>query len=85
MKESPLLSEVELALESIRPYLESDGGNVKVVEIIEDHTVKVELIGACGSCPMSPMTMKAGIEEAIKKQVPSIKEVIAINLTPLSK
>ncbi|GJM61142.1 MULTISPECIES: NifU family protein [Persicobacter] len=78
-----LQQQVETALDSIRPYLESDGGNVRILEITEDFIVKLELLGACGSCPMSTMTMKAGIEEAIKKQVPEIKEVVAVNMTPL--
>lgn len=77
-----LQSRVENALNSIRPYLEADGGNVKVKEITDDMTVKLELIGACSSCPMSSMTFKAGLEEAILKSVPEIKKVEALNLTP---
>lgn len=76
-----LLIKVEAALNSVRPYLETDGGNVKVVEITEDKTVILELLGACGSCPMSTMTFKAGLEEAILKAVPEIKKVEALNLT----
>jgi Fe-S cluster biogenesis protein NfuA len=72
---------VERALDSIRPYLEADGGNVKILEITEDGVVKLELLGACGSCPMSAMTLKAGVEEAIKRAVPEISAVQAINLT----
>ena len=59
-----LLQRVELALDSIRPYLEADGGNVSVEEITSDKVVRLRLLGACGSCPMSIMTLKAGIEEA---------------------
>ncbi len=70
---------VEDALDTIRPYLEADGGNVEVVEITDDQTLKLELIGACKSCHMSHMTMRAGIEETIKRAVPEIKQVIAIN------
>jgi Fe-S cluster biogenesis protein NfuA len=77
-----LHSRVENALNSIRPYLEADGGNVKVKEITDDMTVKLELMGACSSCPMSSMTFKAGLEEAILKSVPEIKKVEALNLTP---
>jgi len=77
-----LQSRVEKALNSIRPYLEADGGNVKVKEITDDMTVKLELMGACSSCPMSSMTFKAGLEEAILKSVPEIKKVEALNLTP---
>lgn len=76
-----LILEVDKALESIRPYLEADGGNVKVVEVSEDGVVKLELLGACGSCPMSAMTFKAGIEEAIKREVPQITGIEAINIT----
>jgi Fe-S cluster biogenesis protein NfuA len=77
-----LLQRIDQALESIRPYLEADGGNVKVVELTEDKVVRLELLGACGSCPMSAMTFRAGIEEAIRREVPSIQSVEAINLTP---
>lgn len=78
-----LLQKVEAALDSIRPYLEADGGNVSVEEITPDNVVKLRLLGACGSCPMSIMTMKAGIEQAIKKAVPEIESVDAINLTDM--
>lgn len=74
-----LLDRVEQALESIRPYLITDGGNVRLVEITDDMIVKLELLGACGSCPMSAMTLKAGVEESIRKAVPEIKGVFAIN------
>ncbi len=74
-----LVNRIENALDSIRPYLAADGGNVELVELCEDKTVKVELIGACKTCSMSMMTMKAGIEETIKRAVPEVKEVIAIN------
>jgi Fe-S cluster biogenesis protein NfuA len=80
---SDLLLKVESALDNIRPYLEADGGNVRIIEITEDMVVKLELLGACGSCPMSAMTLKAGVEESIKKAVPEIREVMAVNLTPM--
>ena len=70
---------IEEALNSIRPYLEADGGNVELLEITEDMVVKVELQGACKSCSMSSMTMKAGIEETIRKAVPEITKVEAVN------
>lgn len=76
-----LIERVEVALESIRPYLQADGGNVKVLSIDEEMVVQLELLGACGSCPMSAMTLKAGVEEAIKRAVPEIKGVHAINVT----
>lgn len=70
-------------MNTIRPYLETDGGNVSVEEITPDGVVKLKLLGSCGSCPMSIMTLKAGIEEAIKKAVPEITGVEAINLTDI--
>ena len=78
-----LLEQVEAALNTIRPYLETDGGNVSVEEITPDKVVKLKMLGSCGSCPMSIMTLKAGIEEAIKKAVPEITGVEAINLTDI--
>jgi len=76
-----LLEQVESALDTIRPYLLTDGGDVSIVEITPENVVKLKLLGSCGSCPMSIMTLKAGIEEAIKKAVPDITGVEAINLT----
>ena len=81
MKKEDLKDRVEQALNSIRPYLETDGGNVKLLEINDDNKVKLELLGACGNCPMSTMTLKAGVEEAIKRAVPEISSVEAINIT----
>ncbi len=77
---SNLIARVEAALEQIRPYLQADGGNVSLIEITNDKIVKLELHGACKSCSMSMMTMKAGIEESIKRVAPEIKGVEAINL-----
>jgi Fe-S cluster biogenesis protein NfuA len=76
-----VLQKVESALQTIRPYLEADGGDVKILEVNDDGVVKLELLGACGSCPMSSMTLKAGVEEAIKRAVPEISRVDAINIT----
>jgi Fe-S cluster biogenesis protein NfuA len=78
-----LTKRIEESLDSIRPYLEADGGNVQINEVTSDHTVKLEFVGACGSCPMSTMTFKAGVEEAIKKAVPEIKKIEVVNLTPM--
>jgi Fe-S cluster biogenesis protein NfuA len=78
-----LLNQVEAALDTIRPYLEADGGNVSVEEITPEGVVKLKLLGSCGSCPMSIMTLKAGIEQAIKKAVPEITAIEAINLTDI--
>lgn len=79
-KKSSLYQKVENALETIRPYLISDGGNVRLLDVDEDKVVTLELLGACSNCPMSEMTLKAGVEEAIKKAVPQVKAVKAINL-----
>lgn len=81
LMQEDLIQQVENALESIRPYLQADGGNVKVLGVSPEGLVRLELLGACGSCPMSAMTFKAGIEEAIKREVPQIKGVEAINIT----
>ncbi len=78
-----LLDQVEAALDTIRPYLEADGGNVSVEEITVDNVVKLKLLGSCGSCPMSIMTLKAGIEQAIKREVPQIVSIEAVNLTDI--
>lgn len=74
-----LYQKVEDALDTIRPYLEADGGNVEIVEITANQTLKIELKGACKSCNMSHMTMKSGIEETIRRAVPEIKEIISVN------
>ena len=76
-----LHQKIEKALDNIRPYLEADGGDVKVLEVDENLNVVLELLGNCGSCPMSTMTLKAGVEEAIKREVPEIKSVHAVNIT----
>lgn len=75
-----LTEQVEQALETIRPYLIADGGDVAIEEITPDNVVKLKLLGNCGSCKMSFMTMKAGIEQAIMKAVPQITSVVAVNL-----
>ena len=68
---------VENALNKIRPSLQADGGNVELVDV-EEGVVKVRLTGACGGCPMSQMTLKMGIERFLKKEVPEVKEVVAV-------
>ncbi|MEJ7780055.1 MAG: NifU family protein [Daejeonella sp.] len=78
-----LLQRVESALDTIRPYLEADGGNVSVEEITPEMVVRLRLLGSCGSCPMSIMTLKAGIEQAIKRAVPEIEGIEAVNLTDM--
>ncbi len=68
---------VEEALKEVRPMLEADGGNVELVSVTEDGKVTLRLTGACGSCPMSQMTLKMGVERILKKRVPEIKEVVS--------
>jgi len=69
---------VNRAIDQLRPYLESDGGDMELIEITADKVVKVKLLGACKSCNMSTMTLKAGLEEALKSVAPEIKSVEAI-------
>ena len=78
-----LIQKIERALDSMRPYLAADGGNVRVLDVTDEKTVRLELLGSCGSCPMSAMTFKGGLEEAILKAVPEIRKVEAVNITPL--
>lgn len=74
---------VEASLNSIRPYLVADGGNVKVNEVTADYIVRLEFVGACGNCRMSTMTFKAGVEAAIRRDVPEVRSIEVINLTPV--
>jgi Fe-S cluster biogenesis protein NfuA len=71
--------QIEEALDTIRPYLEADGGSVRLLTVTPDRVVELELLGACGSCPMSTMTLRAGIEQALKRAVPHIARVEAVN------
>ena len=73
-------NKVKNVLEQIRPYLQADGGDIKYINMTEDNVVNVELTGACGSCPYSIITLKNGVETAIKKAIPDIKAVEAINI-----
>ena len=68
---------VQKAIDEIRPSLQIDGGDVELIDISEDGVVKVKLLGACGGCPMSQMTLKMGIEKHLKQKVPQVKEVVA--------
>ncbi len=68
---------VEKALEKIRPAIQADGGNIELVDVVEG-IVKVRLTGACGGCPMSQMTLKMGVEKALKQQVPEVKSVESV-------
>ncbi|HBY57652.1 MAG TPA: hypothetical protein DEG96_07325 [Candidatus Atribacteria bacterium] len=69
---------VEAALEKIRPSLQADGGDVELVEVTSDGIVKLKLTGSCAGCPMRQMTLQMGIGRALKKEIPEIKEVVAV-------
>ena len=75
-----LNQKVQNVLEQVRPYLQADGGDINFVNITEDLTVNVELTGACGTCAFSTLTLKNGVEATLKKVLPEIKEVVAVNL-----
>ncbi len=68
---------VQEVIEKIRPMLQRDGGDIQLIDVL-DGIVKVKLQGACGSCPMSAMTLKMGVERQLKQEIPEIKEVIAV-------
>lgn len=76
--EPDLIRRVDEALDLIRPYLKADGGSVRLLDITPDMVVELELLGACGDCPISEMTLRAGIEQAIKRAVPDVSRVEAI-------
>ena len=78
MTDNNVTTRVLNALERIRPYLQSDGGDIKLIEVTDNMTVKVKLTGACHGCPHSMQTLKAGVEQAVKKEVPEIREVISV-------
>ncbi len=69
---------VEKALNLVRPALQADGGNVELVDVAPDGVVSVKLTGACGSCPMSTMTLKMGVERVLKEQVPGVTSVVQV-------
>lgn len=74
-----ILERVNDALDDIRPHLQGDGGNIEVVDITEDFTLKIKWLGTCESCNMSVMTMRAGVEQAVRAKVPEIIRVVAVN------
>ncbi len=78
-KDPGLLKRIEETLDSIRPYLMADGGSVRLQDVTDDMVVELELLGACGTCPMSMMTLRAGIEQAIKRAVPEVTRVEAVS------
>ncbi|MBE9492385.1 MAG: NifU family protein [Bacteroidetes bacterium] len=71
---------VKNVLNQIRPYIQQDGGDIEFVELTDDYIVNVELKGACGSCPLSTVTLKDGVENAMKKVIPEIKSVEAVKI-----
>lgn len=73
-----LKEQVEEALKEIRPHLQADCGDVQLIAVDEDGTVRLRLLGACGACPMSQMTLKTGIERILKQRIPQVKEVINV-------
>lgn len=75
-----LESKVKNVIDQIRPYLQADGGDIKFLELTEENVVNVELQGSCGSCPFSRMTLKNGVEEAVKRALPEIQSVEAVNI-----
>ncbi len=75
-----LTKKVQNVIDQIRPYLQNDGGDIEFVELTDQNIVNVRLLGACGSCPYSTMTLKNGVENAMKRAIPEIKSVEAVNL-----
>jgi Fe-S cluster biogenesis protein NfuA len=73
-----MLGKINKIIDQLRPFLQSDGGDIEVINITSDHVVQVKLLGACGDCPFSMQTLKAGVEQALRKEIPEIKEVVAV-------
>lgn len=78
MANQEMFDKVNGIIETLRPYLQDDGGDIELLEVTDDMVVKVHLQGACGSCPYSLMTLKNGVEQAIQKEIPEIKEVVGV-------
>lgn len=78
MSSNEIRKHVEIALDEIRPFLQNDGGDINLLEIINNEIVKVQLVGACSSCTVNQMTLKTGVEMTIKKHAPQIKSVINV-------
>lgn len=74
-----IINKIEDALAQVRPFLENDGGDIRFIEITDDYVVKVKLLGACSDCQVSVMTLKAGVEQSIKKAVPQVTKVVDID------
>jgi Fe-S cluster biogenesis protein NfuA len=82
-RKEDLTQRIESSLDNIRPYLEADGGNVRILEITKENVLRLEFMGNCGSCAMSTMTFKAGVEDAIRRAVPELKAIEVVNLVQL--
>ncbi len=80
MNKEEIFKKVEKSLDGIRPFLQKDGGDVKVIDITEDRTLQVEFLGNCSTCSMSAMTFKNGIQENIKNDVPEILKIEVVNV-----
>jgi len=78
MKKEEILTKVNNVIDSVRPYLQDDGRDIELIEVTDDMIVKVRLQGACGACPYSLMTLKNGVEEALRREIPEIKEVVSV-------
>lgn len=78
MKNEELIKKINATLDMVRPYLQADGGDISLVEVTDDMVVKVKLLGACGSCPYSIQTLKQGVEQTMKREVPEVKEVVSV-------
>ncbi|MDI9535400.1 MAG: NifU family protein [Bacteroidota bacterium] len=73
-----MIKKIEKSIDEVRPYLQADGGDISLIEVTPDYIVKVKLLGACGSCPFSIQTLKLGVEDKLKKDVPQVKEVVSV-------
>ncbi len=80
-----LRKRIDCALDELRPFLRSDGGDISVLAVKEDLTVEVELQGACAHCSQAAMTMRAGVEEAVRRAVPEVTQVLAVNMPETAK
>ena len=78
-EKTEMFKKVNEILNKIRPYLEADGGDISLIEITEDNVIKVKLHGACYGCPFSYQTLKAGVEQALRKEIPGIQDVVAVD------
>lgn len=78
MNKTETIEKINVALEQIRPFLNDDGGDIELIEVTDDFVVKVKFLGACKDCSMSPMTLKGGVEEAIKKVLPEVQSVVMV-------